>query len=169
MRGTDATGCLTGEGGATIFFAADYDTAECAGLHAARRSTRLEALEPLAQGLRTHLGAYREWVAGGLALRHDHGSPVPCPQVIGPRGRAGAAQPGTAPRASGGGTAAGAGGAPPLVGRQAVARARAAAGAELGRAAARGPGPHSAIVAVEQGDPETVALLAAVVVPAVAG
>ena len=75
MWGTDATSCLTGEGHATIFFAVDHFTAECVGIHAARRGTRFEALEPLRQGVRASFGAYGEHVAAGLALRHDHGSP----------------------------------------------------------------------------------------------
>jgi putative transposase len=74
MWGTDATGCLTGEGHATIFFAVDHFTAECVGIHAARRGTRFEALEPLRQGVRACFGAYAEGAATGLALRHDHGS-----------------------------------------------------------------------------------------------
>ena len=75
MWGTDATACLTGEGPATIFLAVDHFTAECVGIHAARRGTRFEALEPLHQAVREHFGAYRAEVATGLALRHDHGSP----------------------------------------------------------------------------------------------
>jgi transposase InsO family protein len=74
MWGTDATGCLTGEGYATIFFAVDHFTAECVGIHAARRGTRFEALEPLRQGVRAAFGAYAEGAAAGLALRHDHAS-----------------------------------------------------------------------------------------------
>ena len=75
MWGTDATTCLTGEATATIFVAVDHFTAECVGIHAARRGTRFEALEPLRQGIRAHFEAYRADVATGLALRHDHGSP----------------------------------------------------------------------------------------------
>ncbi len=74
MWGTDATTCLTDEGVATIFLAVDHFTAECVGIHAARRGTRFEALEPLRQGIRRHFDGYREDVAAGLALRHDHGS-----------------------------------------------------------------------------------------------
>ena len=74
MWGTDATGCLTGEGHATIFFAVDHFTAECVGIHAARRGTRFEALEPLRQGVRACFGAYAEGAACGLSLRHDHAS-----------------------------------------------------------------------------------------------
>jgi putative transposase len=75
LWGTDATAALTDEGSATIFVALDHFTAECVGIHAARRGTRFEALEPLRQGVRAHLGAYREGAGAGLALRHDHGSP----------------------------------------------------------------------------------------------
>ena len=74
MWGTDATSTLTGEGHATIFFAVDHFTAECIGIHATRRGTRFEALEPLRQGVRTVFGTYAEEVATGLSLRHDHGS-----------------------------------------------------------------------------------------------
>ena len=45
------------------------------GIHAARRGTRFEALEPLRQGVRRHFGAIGKDVAHGLAVRHDHGSP----------------------------------------------------------------------------------------------
>jgi len=74
MWGTDATASWTDEGAATIFIAVDHYTAECVGIHAARRGTRFEALEPLRQGLAAHFGAYREESAAGLAVRHDHGS-----------------------------------------------------------------------------------------------
>ena len=72
--GTDATTSWTAEGVATIFITVDHYTAECVGIHAARRGTRFEALEPLRQGVRAHFGAYGEQVAAGLTLRHDHGS-----------------------------------------------------------------------------------------------
>jgi putative transposase len=74
LWGTDATAGLTGEGRATIFVAVDHFTAECVGIHAAGRGTRFEALEPLRQGIRQHFGRYAEGAAGGLAVRHDHGS-----------------------------------------------------------------------------------------------
>ena len=75
MWGTDATACLTTrEGNATVFVAVDHCTQECVGIHAARPGTRFEALEPLRQGLREHLGGYGAGVASGLSLRHDHGS-----------------------------------------------------------------------------------------------
>jgi transposase InsO family protein len=74
MWGIDATACWTDEGLATVFIAVDHFTAECVGIHAARKGTRFEALEPLRQGIRRHFDGYREGVAVGLALRHDHGS-----------------------------------------------------------------------------------------------
>ena len=74
MWGTDATSVLTGEGTATIFFAVDHCTSECVGIHAARHGTRIEALEPIRQGVRACFGRYDRDAAVGLALRHDHGS-----------------------------------------------------------------------------------------------
>jgi transposase InsO family protein len=44
------------------------------GLHAAKRGSRFEALEPLRQGVRERFGAFAPQAAQGLALRHDHGS-----------------------------------------------------------------------------------------------
>ncbi len=72
--GTDGTSTLTDEGNATIFILIDHCTTECLGIHAARRGTRFEALEPLKQSIRESFGEYREGVAVGLELRHDHGS-----------------------------------------------------------------------------------------------
>jgi transposase InsO family protein len=72
--GTDATTTLTDEGNATIFVLVDHCASECLGIHAARRGTRFEALEPLKQSIRESFGEYREGVALGLELRHDHGS-----------------------------------------------------------------------------------------------
>ena len=43
-------------------------------LHAAKRGTRFEALEPIRQGIRERFGGIGEGVARGLRLRHDHGS-----------------------------------------------------------------------------------------------
>ncbi len=74
MWGIDATATWTAEGTATVFIAVDHFTAECVGIHAARKGTRFEALEPLRQGIREHFDGYREAVVDGLALRHDHGS-----------------------------------------------------------------------------------------------
>ncbi len=74
MWGTDMTTTWTGEGQAAVFVAVDHHSAECVGLHAARRGTRFEALEPIRQGVRRCFGAFGEGVASGLAVRHDHGS-----------------------------------------------------------------------------------------------
>jgi putative transposase len=74
MWGTDLTSTLTGEGQAAIFVTVDHCSTECIGIHAARRATRFEALEPLRQGVRACFGAFAEGLADGLKLRHDHGS-----------------------------------------------------------------------------------------------
>ena len=74
MWGTDATSSWTAEGVGTIFLAVDHCTGECIGLHAARRGTRFEALEPIRQGVREQFGGYQTAIAAGLSLRHDHGS-----------------------------------------------------------------------------------------------
>ena len=73
--GTDMTlGWTTDEGQAAIFIAVDHCSFECIGIHASKRATRFEALEPIRQGVRTCFGSYAEKVADGLKLRHDHGS-----------------------------------------------------------------------------------------------
>src|SRR5919106_5961446 len=74
MWGTDLTSTLTCEGQASIFVTVDHGSTECLGIHAARRATRFEALEPLRQGVRACFGAFAEGIAGNLKLRHDHGS-----------------------------------------------------------------------------------------------
>jgi putative transposase len=74
MWGTDLTTVVTGEGQAAVFIAVDHCSTECVGIHAARRATRYEALEPVRQGVRRRFGAIGKDVAKGLALRHDHGS-----------------------------------------------------------------------------------------------
>jgi putative transposase len=74
MWGTDLTTTITGEGQVAVFVAVDHRSAECVGLHAARRATRFEALEPIRQGVRRHFGGFARGIAAGLALRHDHGS-----------------------------------------------------------------------------------------------
>ncbi|MHC4995418.1 MAG: IS3-like element ISMtsp5 family transposase, partial [Planctomycetota bacterium] len=68
------TTTLTGEGNAAVFIAIDHCTCKCVGIHAARRGTRFEALEPIRQGVRDHFGAFGPGAAAGLTLRHDHGS-----------------------------------------------------------------------------------------------
>jgi transposase InsO family protein len=74
MWGTDLTSTLTGEGQAAIFVTVDHCSTECIGIHAARRATRFEALEPIRQGVRAGFGAFAEGIANGLKLRHNHGS-----------------------------------------------------------------------------------------------
>ena len=61
MWGTDMTATVTvGEGAAFVFVAVDHCTTECSGLHAAKRGTRFEALEPIRQGVRARLAARGE-------------------------------------------------------------------------------------------------------------
>jgi transposase InsO family protein len=74
MWGTDLTTVMTGEGVAAVFIAVDHCSTECVGIHAARRATRFEALEPIRQGVRERFGAFAADAARGLAVRHDHGS-----------------------------------------------------------------------------------------------
>lgn len=75
MWGTDATATFTElEGTVTIFAAIDHCTAECTGIHAVKKATRFEALEPIRQGLNEYFGSFSAGVAAGLQLRHDHGS-----------------------------------------------------------------------------------------------
>ena len=74
MWGTDLTTTVTGEGQVAVFVAIDHCSAECVGIHASHRATRFEALEPIRQGVRRHVGGFAKGVARGLSIRHDHGS-----------------------------------------------------------------------------------------------
>ncbi len=75
MWGCDQTSCFTTEEGqVAIFFAVDHCSMECVGIHATKRGTRFEALEPIRQGVRDHFGTLGKDMAAGLSLRHDHGS-----------------------------------------------------------------------------------------------
>jgi putative transposase len=75
MWGTDATATVTvTEGSVTVFAAIDHYTAECVGIHAVKKATRFEALEPVRQGVRERFGSFSLHSAAGLQLRHDHGS-----------------------------------------------------------------------------------------------
>lgn len=75
MWGTDLTTTVTTrEGTVAIFVAIDHCSAECVGIHAAKRATRFEALEPIHQGIREYIGPIGPGVATGLTARHDHGS-----------------------------------------------------------------------------------------------
>ena len=53
MWGTDLTTTITGEGQAAVFVAVDHCSAECVGIHAHPQATRLQALEPIRQGVRS--------------------------------------------------------------------------------------------------------------------
>jgi putative transposase len=75
MWGTDATATFTEqEGAVTIFAAIDHCSADCVGIHAVKKASRFEALEPLRQGMREYFGGFSIGIAAGLRLRHDHGS-----------------------------------------------------------------------------------------------
>ena len=75
MWGTDMTAAFTLEHGqVAVFVAVDHCSAECTGIHAALRGTRHEALEPIRQGVVERFGGVFEGAAGGLSVRHDHGS-----------------------------------------------------------------------------------------------
>ena len=75
MWGTDATAtCTELDGAVTVFAAIDHCTAECVGIHAVKRATRFEALEPIRQAVRERFGAFSGGSAAGVRLRHDHGS-----------------------------------------------------------------------------------------------
>ncbi len=72
---TDATATVTvAEGQVAVFVAVDHCTTECVGIHAAKRATRFEALEPIRQAVRDYCGGFRADAAAGIRLRHDHGS-----------------------------------------------------------------------------------------------
>jgi putative transposase len=75
LWGTDMTATFTREDGqVAIFIAVEHCSAECIGMHAAKHGPRFEALEPIRQGVRTHVGSFGKKVAHGVTLRHDHGS-----------------------------------------------------------------------------------------------
>ncbi|ORE85624.1 DDE-type integrase/transposase/recombinase, partial [Aurantimonas sp. 22II-16-19i] len=74
MWGTDMTSVATGEGQDAVFIAVDHCSAECVGFHASASATRLEALEPIRQGVRASFGAFARNTANGLKIRPDHGS-----------------------------------------------------------------------------------------------
>ena len=73
MWGPDLTTTLTGEGQVAVFVAVDHCSAECVGIHAAKRATRFEALEPIRQGVRRCFGGFAQGIGRGLSVRHDHG------------------------------------------------------------------------------------------------
>jgi putative transposase len=75
MWGTDATATFTEEEGTvTIYAAVDHCSADCVGIHAVKKASRFEALEPLRQGMKEYFGGFSGGIASGMRLRHDHGS-----------------------------------------------------------------------------------------------
>jgi hypothetical protein len=75
MWGIDATAGFTAQDGQVAIFAmVGHDSAYCLGIHAAKRGTRLEALEPVRQAVQEQFGGFGEAIAAGVRLRHDHGS-----------------------------------------------------------------------------------------------
>jgi transposase InsO family protein len=77
MWGVDHTATSTLDDGlVSVFAVVDHCTAEVLGVHAAKRATRFEAVEPLMQAVRGRFGDYRKGIAEGanLSVRHDHGS-----------------------------------------------------------------------------------------------
>jgi putative transposase len=75
MWGTDATATFTeADGAVTVFAAVDHCTADCVGIHAVKKATRFEALEPIRQGINEYFDGFSAGSADGLLLRHDHGS-----------------------------------------------------------------------------------------------
>lgn len=75
MWAADHTAMVTvEEGPVTVFVVVDHCTTECMGVHAAKRATRFEALEPVRQAVRDYCGGFREKAAAGIQLRHDWGS-----------------------------------------------------------------------------------------------
>ena len=84
MWATDLTSTLTGEGQASIFITVDHASTECLGIHAARRATRFEALEPLRQSVRACFALHPDTEgepALGPPLR-DHRGPAPGPPRV---------------------------------------------------------------------------------------
>ena len=75
MGGIDATvGFTLAAGRVTIFAMVDHATAECLGIHVAKRGTRFEALEPVRRAVHEQFGSFAENSACGVRLRHDHAS-----------------------------------------------------------------------------------------------
>ncbi len=75
MWGTDATSTVTQQDGpVTVFVGVDHCTLEGIGIHATRRATRFEALEPIRQGIRQQFGTFSAGIVTDVQVRHDHGS-----------------------------------------------------------------------------------------------
>jgi transposase InsO family protein len=75
MWGADATATFTvAEGNVTVFAVIDPCTAECLGIHAVKKATRFEALEPIRPAVKEHFGDFSAATPTAQKLRHDHGS-----------------------------------------------------------------------------------------------
>ena len=74
LWGTDATRFYTKDDGWVWFFGAiDHCVTDVVGWHVAKKGDRWAALEPIRQGVRTHMDGYAPRIALGLGLRHDWG------------------------------------------------------------------------------------------------
>ena len=74
LWGTDATRFHTKDDGWCWFFVAvDHCVTDVVGWHVAKKGDRWAALEPVRQGVRTHMAGYAPRIALGLGLRHDWG------------------------------------------------------------------------------------------------
>ena len=75
LWGTDAARFWTkAEGWCWFLAAVDHCTSDVVGWHAAKKGDRWAALEPVRQGVRTHMDGFGKAIALGLGLRHDWGS-----------------------------------------------------------------------------------------------
>ena len=83
MWGTDMTATVTvAEGAACVFVAVDHCATACIGLHAAKRGTRFEALEPIRQGIRARFGGIGDGVARRLRLRQRPSGRTTWPTIV---------------------------------------------------------------------------------------
>ena len=74
LWGTDATRFYTKRDGWCWFFVAvDHCATDVVGWHVAKKGDRWAALEPIRQGVRTHMDGFAPKIALGLGLRHDWG------------------------------------------------------------------------------------------------
>ena len=82
LWGTDATRFYTkADGWCWLFMAVDHCVSDVVGWHVAKKGDRWAALEPVRQGVRTHMAGYAPRIALGLGLRHDWG-PLYRPRFI---------------------------------------------------------------------------------------
>ena len=72
LRGSPA-GAGGEDGWCWFFVAVDHCITDVVGWHVAKKGDRWAALEPIRQGVRTHMDGYAPKIALGLGLRHDWG------------------------------------------------------------------------------------------------